>query len=422
MKTKIFPRSFVMLFILLAITMLFAPRTYAKTSKDVIQIKTLVLTDRTNKRMQPEIFHALTDGANRLNKTDKDKIKFKFTVFNPYLASPTANKPFAKQQRRIMNLLNKSVSTVQTIDEEMPINQDLFTNILAYIKKNPYSNLAALQEEINTIIPRYNFIIIESTGATVIHPIFYNKKVNNVEVGYATTDDIKDTLYGLFVLDAALKNKKPVLGFCHGAQLAYLHAGGTLGRHVPYTVEQPNIVKGATYARNNPHGGEVESWQIDAMLNSRDLNDRTVYSENKYPLPKQIHAVVHKGETMKKYLSKDFNHTLAMEGPAPKLIEVFSYHPLSQNSSAAQRQYELTPKEVAKYNEEYPRLDAASIKKFKKTMHQRKIVDAFLYKSILGFQYHPQYTYGTLDTSDVFQYIIKSLLKQEINKEKQLKN
>ena len=55
-------------------------------------------------------------------------------------------------------------------------------------------------------------------------------------------------------------------------------------------------------------------------------------------------------------------------------------------------------------------------------MHQRKIVDAFLYKSILGFQYHPQYTYGTLDTSDVFQYIIKSLLKQEINKEKQLKN
>jgi hypothetical protein len=47
-------------------------------------IKTLVLPSRECNRMQPEIFHALTDAGRNLK--DGAIVKFKFSVFNPYLA------------------------------------------------------------------------------------------------------------------------------------------------------------------------------------------------------------------------------------------------------------------------------------------------------------------------------------------------
>ncbi len=59
---------------------------------------------------------------------------------------------------------------------------------------------------------------------------------------------------------------------------------------------------------------------------------------------------------------------------------------------------------------EHPEVNKKSIEKFKSHMTVRNIVDAFQYKTTLVFQYHPQYTYHDMDTSMVFQYIIKALI------------
>ena len=37
------------------------------------------------------------------------------------------------------------------------------------------------------------------------------------------------------------------------------------------------------------------------------------------------------------------------------------------------------------------------------------IVDAYQYKTMLGTQYHPQYTYDDLETAMVFEYLVRQL-------------
>jgi len=407
-------------FLLLAVTFVFSllpnflhAATKPTSPTPIIQIKTLVLPDREHARMQPELFHALTDSANK--HYGKDKLRFKFVIFKPYLAKTVSSDADVIQQRRILNLLNKSIATVEELKLKKDEKTSLLQRVERYIQENPHSHLAKAKKEITSIMKKYNFLVIESTGATVVHPIFYRKDIKNAEVGYATTDDIKDTLYGMFFLDAALEQNKPILGFCHGAQLAYLHAGGGLGRHVPFTPQTPAETKGAYYLRKNPHGGPVETWQIGTMLNTRDFDDYSKYGMTKYPLPKQMVAP---NDQTKKYVNKDFNHTLAMTTPIPKAIEVFSYHPLSKEENSQAHLYELTPQQLKSLKKQYPQVSEESIKIFKNTMKQREIVDTFRYKSMLGFQYHPQYTYGDLDTSALFSYVIRDLLKEQIALEK----
>jgi len=98
-----------------------------------------------------------------------------------------------------------------------------------------------------------------------------------------------------------------------------------------------------------------------------------------------------------------------MTDPLPKQIEVLSHHPLSALPNHAYKQ-EVSHEELAKITKEHPEVNKKSIEKFKSRMTVRNIVDAFQYKTALVFQYHPQYTYHDLDTSMVFQYIIKELI------------
>lgn len=228
-----------------------------------------------------------------------------------------------------------------------------------------------------------------------------------MEVGYATEEDIVDTLYGLFFLNAAIKQKKPMIGFCHGAQLTYLYAGGGLGRNVDYTPYEYVVLKNVHYPRKNPYGGDIEIWTIDNLLNARNLDDRSEYQLIKYPLPETFKKALN--ITDDSFINKDFNHTLAMKDPLPKQIEVLSYHPLSALPNHAYK-HEVSHEELAKITKEHPEVNTKSIEKFKSHMTVRNIVDAFRYKTALVFQYHPQYTYHDLDTSMVFQYIIKALI------------
>jgi len=92
------------------------------------------------------------------------------------------------------------------------------------------------------------------------------------------------------------------------------------------------------------------------------------------------------------YLNKDFYHSFALITPVPDEIKVISYHPMSEYKE------KYTDEKYKEFNKE-----------FKKVLKNQVIIDAYTYKTMLGLQYHPQYTYDDLQTSLVFEYMVKQL-------------
>jgi len=359
--------------------------------------KAIVITDRTEERIQPEIFYSFKTASNRLPV--EDRLTFKFYNFNPYMIEFEEPLSFARAKQRIMDLLNNCVDTVVNIKKKTSNGQPLIQAILVYIEENIDSPISVLNNEIKKMMDDFTFLVIESTATTVIHPIFYKPEVLDIKSGAAVADDIKDTLYALFFLEAAFSQDKPVFGTCHGAQAAYLLAGGGLTK----VFKQKGLPYSDTfYARENPNNGTKELWQIDVELNTRDRKDFHNFQTVKYPLPEIFKSQNAIGE--QKWVNKDFRHTLAMTDPVPDSVDVLSYHPLSKNqrkekavdSFEIQGDYFASPEKV---------------NKFKSTLKDITIVDAFKYKTLIGFQYHPHYTFDEFDTSEIFDYFIQKIIK-----------
>ena len=356
--------------------------------------KTLVILDRTEERIQPELFYSFKEAAKK-NKSGKH-IDFKFYSFNPYKFFIEPPLDLANSKQKIMDLLNKCVDSVVEIKKELPHKSMLFDKILVYIdnNNNNKSALASLKNEIEKVFTDFSFLIIESTAKTIVHPIFYDPNIKTKKAGRAVTDDIKDTLFGLLLIETAFRQNKPIFGTCHGAQLGYLHAGGGLTK---FFKEKPMQHTETYYARKNPHKGAKELWQIDVELNARQREDLSVFSTLKYPLPKLFHD-----SEEEKYINKDFRHTLAMTEPIPEdKIEVLSFHPLSAKAKPEDK-YEI---------KNHPEIKKEQADKFKDSLKRISVVDAFRYKTMLGFQYHPHYTYDDFNTSDIFDYLIKEIIK-----------
>lgn len=356
-------------------------------------VDVLVITDRAATRMQPEIHHAFRD-ASKTAPTPSG-VRFKFTVFNPYL--PQANllaTELGRSRAEIRGQLGLVVGVVSDLKQGLEPGQSMVERVRDYAGEYPRSSIAELRRQVAELMGRYDFLIIESTGATVIHPIFYNADVNAVEVGYATADDVKDTLYGLFFLESALQQGKPIFGTCHGAQLGWMLLGGGLTRLFEYTDEEPS---GAYMARTNPNTGLTEFWWMDRMLNSRNPNDKTEYGSIAYALTEPF-AKGREGVLV----NKDFNHTLAMTTPIADGAEVLSYHPLSIN------QRDDASDEIMGPIDDYPMITDASRAKFRSMLKEIVIVDAFRYKTLYGFQFHPQYTVDDLATAAIFEYLVET--------------
>ncbi len=366
------------------------------------KIETLVVTDRVHARMQPEIFYAFKTTAVKL--MGKNKLGFDFFVFNPYMAKEIGCEQHNEELLEIAEILDSDiVETIVDIRKNLKPESCFLDDLGVYRRSNPESSLAKLYNSLEALVKKFNFIILESTIVTVIHPIFYNPEViDQVELGYAHKEDVIDTIYGLMIVDLAIKYKKPVFGTCHGAQLAYLHAGGTLKRIFD---EGFQITQKAYFPRKNPHKGPDEIWQINKMLNTRDLEDSRSYSMIKYPLP-DIFKRQSEINT-EKYINRDFNHTLAMTIPVPPNIDIHLYHPLSKNTTSSNEdKYEIKD-DLSKY----PQISKESIELFKSSIRKNIIIDAFKYESILGFQHHPHYTYDDVDTAEIFEYIVKYILE-----------
>ena len=91
-----------------------------------------------------------------------------------------------------------------------------------------------------------------------------------------------------------------------------------------------------------------------------------------------------------------------MTEPVPTIddFEVISFHPLSLKKGEADK-YEIKGDVSG-----YPQVQDANREVFNNALHRGVIVDLFKYKTLLGFQYHPQYTYDSLQTSAVFDYLV----------------
>jgi len=104
-----------------------------------VVIKTLVLPSRECNRMQPEIFYALTDAGRHLK--DGPMVKFKFTVFNPYLSKSARVNDYVSKQMAILHLLKQSIATVVEMKHKIPSANNLKSQLLKFITDNPDSLL-----------------------------------------------------------------------------------------------------------------------------------------------------------------------------------------------------------------------------------------------------------------------------------------
>jgi len=379
-------------FSMLAVMVLFFYASFvtAEPAKE-IEVNTVVITDRHHSRMQPEIYHAFMTES----KKTKPALKMNFVVFNPFKYRFIGESE--ETQKALMDLLKGCVNEVVSIKKGHPQTAELLSHIHVYIQKHPGSHLARVHKKIEDFMKRYHFLIIESSDTFGVHPMFYTPGVTRINTPEGATEkDIIEALYGLFFVDAALKQEKLIWGTCHGSQIGYVHAGGRLGRLFAYK-------KGgydAEFKKTRPRSAEDEIWRLEeALYTQKYLYDYPTYELKRYPVPEILKREDQKGKEM--YLNKDFEHSLGLVQPIPEGIEVISYHPLSEYKKEDEKKTVQDHKGA-----------------FSKILKSQVLVDAYKYKTMLGTQYHPQYTYDDLGTSIVFDYLVRQLIAQMSDKKK----
>ncbi|MBL7072647.1 MAG: hypothetical protein ISS33_02555 [Candidatus Omnitrophica bacterium] len=368
---------------LIVTVMLFASVSCAFAEiAEQVEIDALVIPSRNHTRMQPEIFYAFKTSANELAPF----FKLWFVVFNPFKHEVLEDG--ADDQKEFLELLNKCVGEVVAIKKANPQTSELLKDIRGYMKKNPESRLAELHEKLEKLMEDFEFLILESSDTYGIHPMFYEPGVTLVDTpDGANADDIMEALYGLFFIDAAFKQNKLIWGTCHGLQLGYVHAGGKLGRLFEYKEGGHDVC----FKASGRERGKDEIWNIDKVLTNQTEEPESVeYSRVVYPVPEIFKGKENESEEM--YMNKDFYHSFALIKPVPDDIKVISYHPLSE------------------YQEEG--LDEEFNEEFEEVFKDQVVIDAYTYKTMLGTQYHPQYTYDELQTAVVFDYLVKQLVEK----------
>jgi len=372
--------------VVLAIVISFVSFSSALADKEEKKtVKVLVISSRNYPSMQPQVYYAFKDAARKIDPA----IALKFVMFNPFFSELTEEGPrFEKVLNNLMNILNECVPEVVAIKRAEPEIENLLNNIHAYIKKHPESHLSRFHKEIERLMNDFEFLVIESSDTYGVHPIFYLPYVTEIDTpDGAERGDLIEALYGMFFLDAAFKQGKPAWGTCHGAHVGYVHAGGKLSRLFDYKEGGHDV----DFKNNGQNPDEVEVWHIGRWLYTHKKDtDYREYGSTIYPLPEIFRDGEKKSEEM--YMNKDFEHSLAMTSPVPENIKIISYHPLSEYQER---------KVGEKYDE--------SNKEFKKILKNQVIIDAYKYKTMLGTQYHPQFTYNDLETSNLFEYLIRQL-------------
>ena len=373
----------------LLFSLVWATCCFASQQAGNVKINALVIPSRNYASMQPQIYYAFMTSAKKVDPS----LTMKFVLFNPFYRELSEEGPrFEADLTMFMGLLNQCVPEVVAIKKENPKQGNILKSIHDFVKKNPQSPLARLHRETSRLMRDFDFLIIESSDTYGVHPIYYVPNVTDVETGDGANEkDIIEALYGFFLVDAAFKQRKPVWGTCHGAQLGYVHAGGQLSRLFDYKNDGYDL----DFKRCVGESGDVQVWHIDRWLftHKKDTPYRE-YGTIICPAPDIIKGDEQKAEVL--HINKDFEHSLAMTSPVPSAIEVLSYHPLS----------EYKEKNIGGNFKNFNQA-------FNRVLKNQTFIDAYKYNTMLGTQYHPQYTYDDAETYLLFEYLVKEVIKRK---------
>jgi len=366
-------------------------------------VNTLLIVDRIEQRIMPELYYALKTAA---GNNPLQNISFKFTVFNPRKNERLDLNPVLEENSlKVLNYMKNGVREIVSIKKALKSDEEMVKAFFEYINNNSDSALSKAYRYVELIMRDYEFLIIEPTYISVVHPIFWDEDCLRTDNKGANVDDVIDTAYALMFLDVAVKANKPVIGQCHGAQIGFLYAGGKLKKI--FDIKKEQKLQPAIFGRKNPYGGPCEIWNIDELLQDRYWHDPSILELVKYPVPEYIKEYVGIKEKAV-YLNKEIQQTLAMTNK-PSDIDIFTYHPLSANN--IKDAYAFNP-EIAK---EYPYLTEEAANNFSKLITKDIIIDFYKYKTMIGTQYHPQVTYDDYDTKIFFEFVIK-YIRETLNK------
>ncbi|NOQ31276.1 MAG: hypothetical protein GQ570_09150 [Helicobacteraceae bacterium] len=375
-------------------------------------IKTLVVLDRPHTLLDYRLYYALTQSTQR----QKLGLKFKLHMANPFLAK-SIDMPLKMREQQLSMYadINASVKTLLKIKESKPEALSMSSALFEYIKNNPKSNLSSAHIVASELMKDFNLMIIEPTGTTALHPLYYDKKLISVNGYGANVLDLLDSTYQLMLIDHALKNNIPVIGMCHGAQVGYAYAGGDLEKYFDVEAEAKNLAgnKHMIMARENPYGSGVEVWNLENYIMTRLWNDHTTSFENiKYPIAPYMKKALNISDNKDIFINKEFAQSLAMKLPVPKGVESYTMHPLSslnENMSTVITDFNSLPSEDSYVTQE-------STKNFLDVFKDKlQVVDFFKYKTLYATQYHPQYVYNDYDTSLIFDFYTQ-MIKENYKK------
>lgn len=373
-------------------------------------VKTLVVLDRANTSMDHRLYYALRESAER----QKLALKYEFDIANPYKANIIdMSLSSRKMQLAIYSDVNASVNELLSIKAQKPKNISMSDALFDYIKNNPKSRLSNAYGVATKMMKDYNLMLIEPTGETALHPIYYDENIVGADGFGANVLDILDSTYQLMLIDNAIKNKIPIIGMCHGAQIGYAYMGGDLEKYYKYDAEVKNVAehKKMIMARNNPYGGGIEVWNLQDYIMTRLWSNHTIHFENiKYPLAPYMKKALNIQKSKDVFINKEFAQSLAMKLPLPKGVETHTMHPLSNlkdDMSSVVKEFNTLPS-----NDSYVTAQTTEnfLSVFKDELH---VVDFYKYKTLYGTQYHPQYVYDDYDTHLVFDFYTQMIKKSQ---------
>ena len=346
-----------------------------------VNINTLVIVDREHARMSPELHYALKKSA----KNKKLNISFNFKVFNPLkIKNIDANQEYKTISKDIYALIDQSIPQVVEIKKQLTNKQTMSDALFSYIDNHPKEKLYQAKSLISKLMCNYDVLIIEPTGSTVVHPVFYNKETITLDGLGANKADLIETIYAFLFLDYAIKHNMPVIGMCHGAQIGYIYFGGSLQK-----IFNPSKTNDTTrlYFQKNKYGGPIEAWNIGGFLNNRHWKDPSKIRKSKYPLPVFLKKSLGLASQYPVFINKEILQTLAMIMPVPDGFKIYTKHPLSRFNKKQQKYGIKHSKRPAKYHN----ISKDNLSEFSSSLCDRLVVDFYHYKTMFATQYHPQY-------------------------------
>ena len=379
--------------------------------KEVLPIAGLAVVERIAIRQKSEDYYAFMTSANRVNLSVKPEIHF--TIFNPFRTS-LASQPAAVVvvQEEILKNVTDAVSMLVDLKKRLSSDRTLVKEVFGYIESHPGSPLAKAYHDARGLMESFDFLVIEPVHLSVAHPLYWDQDTTTLDAFGATVEDAIETTYGLFLVKAAFDQGKPMWGACHGSDLGYLFLGGRLTKI--FHVDKLSIVPTPrVLGKTNPFGGPDEIWSIKTTVHNRPLRSDKVYrvfGNLKYPFPEVIAREFNSDQTL--FINKEFSHSLALTSPIPEiLIDNVTYHPLSMLD---RDDPDILP--LQKIQELYPDITSENLEYFYELFIQMPIIDFYNHKTIYGTQYHPQYTYNDYDTSLFFDFLVKQITLNKLNR------